>query len=262
MGALRSAWLFESEEHKTALKKFQLSLCADKAHEIGWDFKESDGHIEQQFKALLFGSAGLCGDEKIKAASFEMLKKFAGGDRSAIHPNIRGSVYAICLTYGGAEEFEIILKEYRSAENVDERNSALRSLGRARDPALIKRVLEMPLSPDVKGQDLYIPIAGMGAHRDGVEALWEWTQANWGELMTRLPPGLSMLGAVVGICTRGFTRDAHADKIKAFYGERSTKGFDQSLAQSLDTIAAKDQWIRRDSADVEQWLQEHGFLSK
>jgi aminopeptidase 2 len=104
IGSIRAAWVFEDEAVKTALKKFQLDICSEKAHQMGWSFSESDGHISQQFKALLFGSAALCNDEKIKSAAFDMFNKFKAGDRSAIHPNIRSSVYAVALTYGGVPE--------------------------------------------------------------------------------------------------------------------------------------------------------------
>lgn len=104
ISSLRGAWMFEDQKVKDALKKFQLKLSAEKAHELGWTFNESDGHIEQQFKSLMFGSAGIAGDEKIIKAAFDMFSKFKAGDRSAIHPNIRGSVYAIVLAEGGKEE--------------------------------------------------------------------------------------------------------------------------------------------------------------
>lgn len=107
IGSLRAAWIFEDEDVKTALKKFQLDLIGSKAHELGWEFKDSDGHIEQQFKSLLFGSAGLANDEQIKKAAFDMFEKFKKGDKSAIHPNIRASVYAIVLTNGGEEEVHL-----------------------------------------------------------------------------------------------------------------------------------------------------------
>lgn len=60
--------------------------------------------VDQQFKALMFSSAGMAGDEKVLAAAKEMFAKFAAGDRSAIHPNIRGSVFSMNLKYGGEKE--------------------------------------------------------------------------------------------------------------------------------------------------------------
>ena len=104
VGAVRAAWTFEDEKVKAALKKVQCDLVSEKAHQIGWTFKDSDGHVEQQFKSLLFGNAGLADDEEVCKAAAEMFEKFKAGDRSAVHPNLRSSVFAIMLSQGGASE--------------------------------------------------------------------------------------------------------------------------------------------------------------
>jgi aminopeptidase 2 len=276
IGSLRGAWMFEDQKIRDALKKFQLELSADKAHELGWTFDEKDGHIEQQFKGLMFGAAGIAGDEKITKASFDMFDRFKAGDKSAIHPNIRGSVYAIVLANGGQEEvsyaamkdgiqtdetqYDAILNETRNAATSDERNSALRALGRAKSPELIQRTLAMALSDEVKGQDIYLPIAALRSHAEGCHALWKWVKDNWEELERRLPPSLSMLSSVVAITTSGFTHREHIEDIQAFFESKSTKGFDMALSQSIDAISAKAAWLERDADDVKTWLQEHKYL--
>lgn len=259
IGSLRAAWIFQDDETKTALKKFQLDLVNDKAHELGWQFKDTDGHIEQQFKSLLFGAAGLAGDETIKKAAFDMFNKFKNGDRSAIHPNLRASVYAIALSNGGEEEYNAILNEFRTANTSDERNTALRAIGRAKSPELIKRTLSMPLGDEVKSQDIYLPLGGLRTHKEGITALWSWMKDNWDALEKKLPPGLTMLGSVVSICTSSFTSQEQINDIKDFFSQRSTKGFDQALAQSLDAIKAKSNWIDRDAEDVNAWLKQKGY---
>lgn len=112
LGAIQSAWVFEDDAVTEGLKAFQRHLLSPKAHKMGWQFSESDGHIEQQFKALLFEGAGLSGDEKIIDASKDMFAKFMAGDKTAIHPNIRKSVFAIVVKYGGAEEVLIITHSF------------------------------------------------------------------------------------------------------------------------------------------------------
>jgi len=260
IGSLRGAWMFEDQKIRDALKKFQLELSAEKAHELGWTFNEKDGHIEQQFKGLMFGAAGIAGDEEITKASFDMFDKFKAGDKSAIHPNIRGSVYAIVLANGGQEEYNVIVNETRNAATSDERNSALRALGRAKSPELIQRTLAMALSDEVKGQDIYLPIAALRSHAEGCHALWKWVKDNWEELERRLPPSLSMLSSVVAITTSGFTHREHIEDIEAFFKGKSTKGFDMALSQSIDAISAKAAWLERDADDVKTWLKEHKYL--
>ncbi|PNS17873.1 Aminopeptidase 2 [Sphaceloma murrayae] len=260
IASVRAAWVFEDQKVKDALKAFQRELVAKKSHELGWDFKESDGHVQQQFKSLLFSSAALAGDEKTQAAAFDMFEKFKKGDSSAIHPNLRGGVYAVVLQNGGESEYNTILDVYRNAKTADERNTALRAIGRANSPELIKRTLTLPLSKEVKEQDIYLPLGGLRTHKEGIAALWDWMRDNWDTIQSKLPPGLSMLGSVVSLCTSSFTSEAQIKEIDAFFKERSTKGFDQSLAQSFDAIRAKEGWLKRDRTDVEAWLKEKKFL--
>ena len=137
----------------------------------------------------------------------------------------------------------------------------MRSLGRAKDAGLIKRTLALPLSDEVKEQDIYLPLGALRTHDTGINALWQWLQENWSTLEKKLPPGLGMLGNVVQICTSTFTKPAQIEEVNRFFKERSTKGFDQSLAQSLDSIRAKSLWLERDRTDVENWLKGNGYLN-
>ena len=223
ISAIRAAWIFEDEKTKDALKTFQRELVSPKAHEMGWAFSENDGHIESQFKALLFGSAGLAGDEKIIKAAQDMFKKFAAGDRKAIHPNIRGSVYAINLQNGGNSEFDTIFNEYKTSKDADERNTAIRSLGRARGDELIQRALSLPLSDHVKGQDVYMPVGGLRNDKAGIEALWGWMKENWDVLNKKCPASLGMLSTMVQICTGGFVYEEQLAEVRKWFAERNTK---------------------------------------
>ena len=91
------------------------------------------------------------------------------------------------------KKYNTVLETYRTSKNSDERNTALRSLGRANDPELIKQTLSLPLGGEVKEQDIYLPISALRSHPEGIEALFGWMQENWDELARRLPAGLSML---------------------------------------------------------------------
>ena len=223
INVVRSTWIFENEETKAALKAFQLVLCSAKAHELGWEFSENEDHILSQFKSLMFGAAGLAGDKKIITAADAMFKKFVEGNVDAIHPNLRPSVYAMALVHGGEKEYDALLARFHTAPTSDERNTCLRALGRAEDPKLIERTLNLALSGEVKMQDVYMPISGLRAFKDGIEKRWEWMCKEWEELVKRLPPSLNMLSSVVGICIGGFTRQAQIEKVQAFYKDKETK---------------------------------------
>ena len=259
LAVIKSAWIFEPEAVQDGLTAFQKELVSEKAHKAGWTFTEGEDHLQQQFKTLLFGSAGLSGDAKVIAAAQDMFSKFAAGDKSAIHPNIRGSVFSIVLKNGGSKEYDVILDSYRNSKNSDERNTALRSLGRAKEPELIKRTLALPLGGEVKEQDIYLPVSALRTHADGVTALYDWMKENWDELQRKLPAGLSMLGSMVTICTSSFTSEAQRADVESFFKSKNTKGFEMPLAQSLESIQAKGAWVERDRDDVQKWVKENGY---
>ncbi|KXS98509.1 hypothetical protein AC578_5517 [Pseudocercospora eumusae] len=260
VGSVRSAWIFEDQKIKDALKAFARDLYSKKAHELGWEFSDKDGHIEQQFKSLMFGTAASAGDEKTKKAAFDMFEKFVAGDRAALHPNLRSSVYGVVLSNGGKKEYDALVKEYETASSSDERNAALRSLGRARDPELIQRTLAYSLSKHVKEQDIYLPLAGLRAHREGIEAFWAWMKENWDTLKEKMPPSFTLLGSVVSMATSSFTKQEQLDDVNKFFEGKSTKGFDRNLAQSNDAVKAKIGWLERDSDSVTAWLKENKYL--
>ncbi|CAM1502388.1 Fc.00g043720.m01.CDS01 [Cosmosporella sp. VM-42] len=260
VGSLRDAWIFEDEKITKALKAFQRDLVSKKANELGWEFTEKDDHMAQRFKGLMFGKAALAGDEKSKAAAFEMFDKFIKGDRDAIHPNLRSSVFAVVLVYGGEAEYNALVKEYETAKQSSERNTALRSLGFAKDPTLIQRTLDYTLSKEVKTQDIYMPLSGLRAHKEGTLALWSWVKKNWETITKRLPPGISLMGDLVAMSTGSLTKEEQVADIRKFFSDKSTKGFDQELAQSLDAVKAKQNWLANDREDVERWLKENKYL--
>ncbi|KAI1735939.1 peptidase family M1-domain-containing protein [Xylaria scruposa] len=259
VATVQAAWIFEDQAIKDGLEAFVKDLVSERAHKLGWTFSDDDGHVEQQFKAMLFGAAGMAGDKEIIAAAKDMFAKYKAGDKSSIHPNIRGSVFGMALKYGGKEEYDAILDIFRTSTNTDERNTALRCIGRAKDPELIQRTLELTLSNEVKSQDIYLPTSGLRSHAEGTETLFSWLTEKWPEIYKRLSGNPPILGSMVTICTSSFAKPEQLERVEKFFRDIDTKSFDQPLAQSKDAIRSKISWLQRDRDDVAAWVKENGY---
>ncbi|KAK5090676.1 Aminopeptidase 2 mitochondrial [Lithohypha guttulata] len=259
ISSVRNTWMFEDEAVRDGLKAFQRQLVSKKAHELGWEFSENEDHIMAQYKALMFGSAGLAGDEKVLKAAKDMFAKYASGDHDAIHPNIRASVLAMAVRDGGEKEWEAVRARAHEAPTADERNSCLRTLGRTQKPELIQRTLEIALSGEVKTQDIYMPIGGLGTTPEGIEKRYDWMRTNWSTLVEKLPPSMTMLSSVVAICVNGFTSEKQLKDVQEFFSDKDKKGYDRSLEQSQDSIRSKIGQLNRDKSDVEQFLKDKGY---
>lgn len=260
ISSMKSTWVFEPQEIKDALDNFTRQLVSKRAHSLGWNFDSSDSFANQRLKVTMFGTAAGAKDPKVEKVALEMFGKFSSGDKKAIPALIKPIVFNTVARAGGIENYEKIFNIYKNPISNDEKLAALRTLGRFKEPELLERTLSYLFDGTVLTQDIYIPMQGMRAHKEGIEALWKWLQTNWDEIARRLPPGLSMLGSVVVVGTSGFTSLESVSEIKKFFASKSTKGFDQSLAQSLDTITSKAQWINRDREVVNKYLKDNHYL--
>ncbi|GAV56139.1 hypothetical protein ZYGR_0BA00450 [Zygosaccharomyces rouxii] len=260
LSSLKAAWTFEPQETKEALNNFIKKLVSSKAHNLGWEFSSSDSFATQRLKVAMFGAAVGARDAEVEKSALEMFAKYAAGDKSAIPALIKPIVFNAAARAGGVDNYEKILHIYKNPTSTDEKLAALRTLGRFEDAKLLERTLGYLADGTVLNQDIYIPMQGMRTHKQGIETLWSWLQTNWEDISKRLPPGMSMLGSVVIISTSAFTSLEAVEQIKKFFSDKSTKGFDQSLAQSLDTIVSKSKWVNRDRGVVNDYLKEHGYF--
>lgn len=260
IGSIKAALLFEDESTKNALKVFTRDLIGAKLNEIGWDFKESDSFADQQLKSSLFASAANADDPKAVEFAKDAFKKFVAGDKKAIHPNLRATIFNINAKNGDEQTFDKLFNIYQNPDSIEEKIAALRALGRFEKPEIMDKVTGLLLQTDViKQQDIYIPMQGLRSHSAGVVKLWEWLKENWDKVYELLPPGLSMLGSVVTLGTSGFTKEDQKKDVEEFFSSKDTKGYNQGLAQSLDIITAKGKWAARDSKSILEWLSANGY---
>lgn len=260
---IKAAMIFEDEEVTKAINVFVVDLISSKLNEVGYEFKPSDSFADQQLKSSLFSAAAAAGHQKSVDYALEAFQKFVKGDKKAFHPNLRASIFFTNAKHGNEETFNQLLHIYKNPQSVEEKNTALRALGRFTDESLLTKVTDLLLQTDVvKPQDIYIPMQGLRAHRKGIEHLWGWVTKKWDDVYKLLPPGLSMLSAVVTLSTSGFTTLKQKEEVEKFFAEKNTKGYDQGLAQALDVVSAKSKWASRDLEVIKSWLRKNEYSSK
>ncbi|KFZ16053.1 hypothetical protein V501_02425 [Pseudogymnoascus sp. VKM F-4519 (FW-2642)] len=229
LGAILRAWIFENQRTQDGLQSFVRRLIGTKASELGWNLADS-GHAEKKLKTLLFCAAG-----------------------SVIDANLRPHVFRIALENGGSNEYDVVLNEYLTAKTSPERNTALQSLGYARDANLVQRTLQLALSKDVRDQDVQFAISFLQVHRTGTEALWQWLQVNWNNLSVRFSS--RPLGNIIKACTAGLSTRDQLKSVRAFFDAKETTLIKMPLAQALESLAVQCDCVGRDRSDVAAFIE-------
>ncbi|KAK6463251.1 alanine/arginine aminopeptidase [Scheffersomyces coipomensis] len=260
IASVKSIFIFDDESIKEGIDAFVLDLIAPKLKEVGWEFSDKDSFSSQKLKSVFFASAVSSGHKEAVEFAANAFEAYIKGDKKAINPNLRASIFNYAAKVGDENTFEQLLDIYKTSESVEVRISALRALGRFNKPEILDKVVALLLQTDViKQQDIYIPMQGLRAHKEGINKLWSWLTENWDPIYELIPPSNSMLGSIVIIATSSYTKQEQKEAVEKFFAEKDTKGYDQGLAKALDSVSAKIKSAKRDIAPISNWLSVNGY---
>ncbi|GAP91974.2 putative aminopeptidase [Rosellinia necatrix] len=250
---LRTAWMFQEVNIVDDLRTLARQILGTKLKEIGWRIREEDDEILQQFKSLLFENAGVVGDEEVVSESRAMVQRYATGDKSALQADLRDAAFGIFLANGGDDEFDTIWNIYKNSASEEERICALGNLGCVVTPKLVHRVTGVLLTPEIKDQDLYLPLWCLNTSTAGVDGVWAWAKSNWAKIVASQTPELLRL--IVPLVLGGFSTEAQLSDAVGFFSTQDTKTFNQVLEQELEKVRTRIAWTKRNMSSVKYWLK-------
>jgi aminopeptidase 2 len=258
LNELRSVWFEDSESIVERMRLLTRDLFRPLAHQMGFEFDARDSDLKKLLRVLMIGVAGKSGDEKIVLEAQQRFWKFVQeNDEKALHPNIRGAVYAIVLKFGGEKEYNAVERIYRETPIIDQKLAALGALGATENKMLIERALDYALSSEVRLQDVTYIFSAVAANHKGRRLLWQFVQDHWRELHRRYSDSNFLLSRIVGISCDSFSSNEMARHIEQFFKDKITDQIRRSVAQSLEKVYNSARWFQRDRAMVSEWLAQH-----
>lgn len=235
------------------LQEFIKNLCSDVYEKIGWDPAEKEGHLDAMLRALILRVLGKNGHKDVvEEANRRFQAHSSGGDQ--ISADLRSAVYATVLRHGDAATFDEMLRLFKVQDLHEEKERIMRTLGSVKDEALIKRVLEFSISDKVRSQDSVFVLGGACGGKLGQEMVWKFTQENWDLLHSRYSGGF-LLSRLVSIATGNFSSEDKAQEVEAFFNTHPAPAAERTIQQSLENIRLKAAWLKRDAAEIEEWLK-------
>jgi len=245
-----------------ALKKYELQLVTSAVEKVGWDFKEGEGFLVGQLRALLISTAGLLGHQ---ATVDEALRRFdlyvSGEDKSAINPSLRKGVFSIAVKERGEPAFKAIQNEYLTTTSIDGKEICLQSLGRVQTPELAQAFLSFIFSDKVAMQDKHSGTIALSNNSKVRGEVWRFVRDQWdSHIYPTLSGNLVVLERFLRFGLNKFADDKVADEIQAFFKNKDNRGYDKGLDVIDDTIRSYAKYKVRDEAKVREWLKAHGYL--
>lgn len=263
LNILTSTWFEQPEETRNALEKFSQYIISSNLEKLGWEFKEGEDYLTGQLRCLFISQAVSYNVPSAVETAKGLFIKWKNGDKKAIHPSLRGSVFRAGLKVTGSElkeNYEAIFTEVTNPSSVDSREIALVSLGKVKDEQLIDLGLSYILSDKVPKQDTHSIASSLAGNSNARWKVWQYVRNNWDAIYTRFSPNMVVLDRLVKLTLSNFASHQAYTEIEEFYKDKNNHGYDRSLGQVLDTIKSNTQWLERDAKIVENWLQTNKYL--
>ncbi len=160
-----------------------------------------------------------------------------------VNPEARDAIAIAFVRTGGAAEFEIALRRFRSATSEDEKFRLVGALTAASDPALVDRILTMAERREILLPLIPAAIAGASRNVEARAAGWDWLRRNLdtfaenfrgtgrtGDLLETILPRL------------GLGREA---EVREFFRDRNVPEGSQGVAKGLELLEAVSAFRRR-----------------
>ncbi|XP_050285446.1 aminopeptidase M1-like isoform X4 [Quercus robur] len=163
------------------LKQFFIDLLLFSAEKSGWESISGESHLNALLRGEVFLALATFGHNKTHKEAIQRFQMLLN-DRNTrlLSADTRKAAFIVVMLNASTTDrngFESLLKLYREADTVQEKELVLRCLASCPDPNILLEVLNFMLSDEVRDQDsIYVLFMISSEDR---EVAWRWLKENW-----------------------------------------------------------------------------------
>ncbi|KAJ9085937.1 hypothetical protein DSO57_1009263 [Entomophthora muscae] len=257
---LLSVWYEEPEATRSSIKSLLKNLFNKVVRKLGWEFQLGESKLDGLMRDLAIGNVGLCGDYEVLEEARRRFNLFLGGDPTALHPDLRSTVYHIVLNLGGDSEYQALKKIYCETESPDQKLSVLSVLGYVTQPALINDALNFAISDEVCPQGSNYLMSSLSYNPHSRRTSWAFVKSHWDLFEKKYSSDLDALENLIQGIASNLTTEVDALDVEKFFSDKDLSKLKFPLTQALESIRSNASWLARDRTRIESWLASNKFI--
>ena len=242
-----------------AFKKLaSAALIAPTVASVGWDPKDEDAHLTKKLRGEVISALpSFCDDDAaVLAEATRRFDLFKAGDKDALPAEYQSAAYKLVLA-ADAGRYAEVKALYDSLPLNEERKSCLVGLGAAPTPELRDAALDLALSEDVKLQDFfYVALSMHGSSVAARDHTWAHFRENFSKYQAKIgDSGSSLMDAVVTGACSGYSSEAAAAEIVAFFDANPLPRNERKISQTVEAIKSSAKYVETIlQSDAQAWL--------
>ncbi len=231
------------EDYTEEIRGYAINYFRKILHDLGWDPKKADKHTDAFLRGFAIFALGKLGDDSVIEEAKCRFKKFLKKP-SSLHPDIKEPVFSLVAWSGNSQTHSKLKSLYKKANTTEEKLRFLSAMCSFRDEKLLLKTLNFSQTPDVRSQNMQLPIMKVAANPYGRNILWPWLKKNWKQLSKKVGYGNPLFNRIVASIAL-VADDSMQKDIRQFFKANPTPGTERTQAQTLEKIRIHSKFLRR-----------------
>ncbi|MFI5110070.1 MAG: ERAP1-like C-terminal domain-containing protein, partial [Terriglobales bacterium] len=223
-------------------------------NEIGWNAKPGDSDDVKSVRATIIHALGYHGrDPEVLRRVSELAQQYRK-DPASVDPNLGGIAVELAALNGDAKLYDEYAQRMSQAKTPQELYTYMEALKHFSQPELAQRTLEMMLSPEIKGQDMFRGFFGLFDNPEKRDLTWAYFKSHWAEIQKKV--GGSLGFGFGGLAGRFCSEQAKQD-VQQWFAEHPDRGGPRALRQGLERLDTCVRVRNTQGPNLASWLKEH-----
>lgn len=230
------------EKFSEEIKEYAINYLRKILSELGWDPKKSDKHTDALLRSFAISTLGRMDDEGVSKEAKKRYDKFLKNPKS-LYPDLIEPICSIAAWNGNSKTYNELVGLYKKAKTMEEKLRFLGAMCGFKDPKLLQKSLDFSQTPNVRSQNMQLPIMKVAANPYGKKILWPWLKKNWKKLNKKVGHGNPLFNRIVASIS-AVADDSMEKEIQQFFKNNPTPGTERTQAQTLERIRINSKFLR------------------
>jgi len=227
-----------SDEIRTYTAQF-LGTIFDR---LGWDSQKNEKHTDALLRSFVITALGKLGDKEILNEARKRFNKFLK-NKNSLAADLQEPVFVLVAWQGNEKTYNKLLSLYKKSTLQEEKVRFLMAMCNFKQKNLLLKTLALSLTPEVRSQNIRVPIMGVSANIYGSDILWPWLKNNWKKLVRRFGVGNPLANRIVA-SIGGVIDDKQEKDVRKFFKKMPLPGTERVIEQTLERVRIRSKFLR------------------
>jgi aminopeptidase N len=223
-----------TDQSRAKYRQWVKQLLDPILREVGWTAAASETEQRKVLRTEVIDALGDTARDPDVLAKATSLAEQVLKQPDSLEPVLRNTVVQLAPLAGDRALYDRYLAAATAARDPDEHYRYLSGLARFSDPALVRRTIDLIVSPDVRPQDVPGFVAGLLRNPDAHDYAWTLVQQRWTELQKKIGSFGGNTAVVAALAS--FCDAERAADIRRFFAAHPVPDAQRTLQQALEEI--------------------------